>query len=253
MKRGLLWFFVIAFIVGLGFYLPRKMLSYRYAEGYGLRATSDLSEQLTLTQEIDLIDRLAMLMDPNVRAVGLEVTEEQAKQAYEILLAELDKLRRCGYQTVPSYLEEFNTCEFVNEIVFVDRMHVMRVYEIHSATAYAVIDQQSHKILKIGSSVAPWDRANDALKSTDGKEPLIVLTLQAFADYYGLEFQDAKTWEEIVLNEDISTLRAGLMLDDDGDSVKFGLIVDDFNGFCYIGAVQSDDNMPTEEPQWESG
>lgn len=251
MKRIMFWGLLIGMIVGIGFWLPRRLLSYRYDEGYGLRATSDLSEQFARTQEIDLIDRLAMLMDTNVRAVGLEVTEEEANVVFDILLGELKELQRCGYQTVPLYLDEFNSCELVNKIVFVDHTHLMRVYEIHSATAYAVIDQQSHKILKIGSSVAPWDRAKDALKSTDGEKPLIEMTMQAFADYYGLEYQAVSDWEEIVMNEEICLVMASFLVDDKGDRVKFGLIVDDFSGYCYIGAVQSDENMPMEEPQWE--
>ncbi len=257
MRNCLFWGFVVVLVAGLGFLLPRWMLSYRYEREYGLCTTSDLSAQLTFTQEIDLIDRLSLVKNSDVRSVGLEVTDKQAQQAHALLLEELDKLCNIGYETVPIYIEEFKHYELVNELVFIDRMNVMRVYEIRSATAFALIDQVSHKILCIGSSVAPWERASDALKSTDGEDALLVRTLQTFADYYGFTLLDVTEWEDAYFNEESRVIMSGVLSDDDGDTLDFGLAVNEFTGFCYVGeiTVNTDKSSVEEgavegEPMW---
>ena len=243
MKKGWIALCLVGLMIALSYCLPQWMLEECYEEMNRVHLSQDLSSQLNITQETDLIGKLSILTDENAVIAGVTVTDAQADQIYEQFLEELDELVACGYQSIPIDAKEFNGNYSVFERVYIDQTRVMRAYVINAETAFAIVDKQSRRILQIGSAVAPLERISDALHMADDAELLCVKTLRAFAAYYGLKI-GAVTWsEEYIFGSDAGAIISGCLSDQNGESVNFGLHLDESVGFCFIGSIKSDADL----------
>ncbi len=225
MKKKTVTVFLLALLVILALFLLPKWLLYRQQSAINTVKSSDLTAQLATSEEMDLMAKLQLLADSKVQMVQLEITAEQAQEAKTILTQEIAALQKLGYYSGGSIaIDELEGEDMsVDSLVYIDAQRVLRVYRIETVSATAIVDIQTHKIMSIGSKVAVWERAEDALNVTDDGMLLSMKTLEILANYYGFKLEEALVSADYRGKENGWAIISGYLVNEESERVGFCL------------------------------
>lgn len=255
MKRKTLMILLPSLVLVLALFLLPKWLLYRQQSTIDTRKSADLTAQLAASEEMDLMAKLQLLADSKVQTVQLEITDEQAQEAKTILKQEVETLHKLGYYAGGSIaIDELLSDKMsVVSMVYIDAQRVLRVYRIESVSATAIVDIQTHKILSIGSNIAAWERAEDALNVTSDNGKLQSMkTLEILAKYYGFALEHALVSSDYRGKDNGWAIVSGYFVNEASERVGFCLNFIINYEYIYWGAA-SEELMNAERAIEEAG
>lgn len=205
------------------FLLPKWLLEWKQNMTQ-MSMQNDLAAQLSSSEKMNLMAKLQLLSDEQVQMVHFEIPYEQEQEAKKILLEEISMLHSLGYTGGGITWDELLAEPYsVVSCVIVDADRVLRAYQIEMPSVMVLIDVQTHKILLIASTMASWERAEDALNMTENGVLLSMQTLKAFAKYYGFSVEDALVSDDYRKKENGWAIVSANFVNEEAESVGFGL------------------------------